>query len=212
MKNLSLAFNIVVLLLIGSLFWLFFSSKKGSDGGDSQNGAGKFASAKGRILKIAHVNVDSLNAKYQCMLDFKREIESRQNSIQADYETKAKALQDEYVIYQQKAQAGTISQVDMDKAQKKMQQEKNVIDNLQRMHEDLLKEAQDREAQILTLVQRYVANYNKKSHFDYILAYAKTGSNILYANDSLDITRDIISGLNTEYTDSLKKVPAAKPH
>jgi outer membrane protein len=212
MKNLSTVLNLVLLVCVGILFFLYFSMKKGSEGSNSQTSASGFASGNGRILRIAHVNVDSLNAKYQCMLDFKREIESRQNSIQNEYDTKAKTLQDEYVAYQQKAQAGTISQVDMDKAQKDMQEKKNVIDNLQRMHDDLLKEAQDRQEKILEIVQRFVANYNKKSHFDYVLAYAKTGSNILLANDSLDITKQVISGLNQQYTDSLRKTDAAKPH
>jgi outer membrane protein len=31
------------------------------------------------------------------------------------------------------------------------------------------------------------------------------GGNVLYANDSLDITQNIITGLNEEYKDSKKK-------
>ncbi len=209
MKNSSTIFNVILLVLIGVLFWLYFSVKKSSDslGGQESNA---YASSKSHALRIAHVNVDSLNAKYQCMLDFKREIESRQNSIQTEYDSKAKVLQEEYASYQQKAQAGSISQVDMEKAQKDMQQKKDVIDNLQRMHDDLIKEAQDRQSKILDIVERYITNYNKKSHFDYVLAYAKAGSNILYANDSLDITKQVISGLNRDYTDSLKKVADTK--
>jgi len=209
MKNSSTIFNVILLVLVGVLFWLYFSVKKSSDNSGSQE-SNAFASSKSHALRVAYVNVDSLNAKYQCMLDFKREIESRQNSIQAEYDSKAKVLQEEYAAYQQKAQAGAISQVDMEKAQKDMQQKKDVIDNLQRMHDDLIKEAQDRQSKILDIVERYIANYNKKSHFDYVLAYAKAGSNILYANDSLDITKQVISGLNRDYTDSLKKVADTK--
>jgi len=212
MKNLSIVFNLILLALIGVLFWLYFSLKKGpaSDTSMPATAVSNMA-GKQRLLHIAHVNVDTLNAKYQLMLDFKREIESRQNSIQAEYDSKAKVLQNEYVSYQQKAQAQTISQVDAEKMQKDLQAKKDELDNLQRRHDDLLKEAQDRNVTILTLVQKYVAGYNKKMHFDYILAFASSGSNILFANDSLDVTKDIVSGLNVQYKDSLQKM-SAKPH
>ncbi len=87
-----------------------------------------------------------------------------------------------------------------------MQAKKDELDNLQRRHDDLVKEAQDRNAKILELVQKFVAGYNKKMHFDYILANASAGTNILFAGDSLDVTKDIVSGLNLQYKDSLQKM------
>ncbi len=210
MKNLSIVFNLLLLALVGVLFWLYFSLKKTSGSDSSMPTAMSNVAGKSRLIRIAHVNVDSLNAKYQMMLDFKREIESRQNSIQMEYESKGKVLQDEYTSYQQKAQAGTISQIDAEKMQKDLQAKKADLDNVQRKLDDLQREAQERNITILGIVQKYVANYNKKMHFDYVLAFAKSGSNILYANDSLDVTKDVISGLNVQYKDSLQR--ASKPH
>jgi len=213
MKNFSTAINLILLMLIGVLFFLYFSLKKSSSSSDNQmpDAKGMSIMNKGKAVRIAHVNVDSLNVKYQCMVDTKRDMESRENSIQMEFANKNKVLQDEYLAYQQKVQSNNISQVDAEKAQKDLQEKKDELDNLQRKHDDLLKEAQDRENVILAIVQKYVANYNKKTHFDYILAYAKTGSNILFANDSLDITKEVVAGLNKEYTDSLQRM-SAKPH
>ena len=210
MKNFSIVFNLLLLALVGVLFWLYFSLKKASGSDSSMPTAMSNSAGKSRLIRIAHVNVDSLNAKYQMMLDFKREIESRQNSIQMEYESKGKVLQDEYANYQQKAQAGTISQIDAEKAQKDIQAKKADLDNIQRKLDDLQREAQERNITILGIVQKYVADYNKKMHFDYVLAFAKSGSNILYANDSLDVTKDVIAGLNVQYKDSLQR--ASKPH
>jgi len=210
MKNISIVFNLLLLALVGVLFWLYFSLKKTSGTDGSMPTAMSNVAGKSRLIRIAHVNVDSLNAKYQMMLDFKREIESRQNSIQMEYESKGKVLQDEYASYQQKAQAGTISQIDAEKVQEDLQAKKADLDNVQRKLDDLQREAQDRNIKILSIVQKYVADYNKKMHFDYVLAFAKSGSNILYANDSLDVTKDVIAGLNVQYKDSLQR--ASKPH
>src|SRR3984957_8176173 len=108
MKNISIVFNLLLLALVGVLFWLYFSLKKTSGTDGSMPTAMSNVAGKSRLIRIAHVNIDSLNAKYQMMLDFKREIESRQNSIQMEYDSKAKVLQNEYVSYQQKMQAQTI--------------------------------------------------------------------------------------------------------
>ena len=44
----------------------------------------------------------------------------------------------------------------------------------------------------------YLKTYNKEKNYTFILGYQK-GGGILFANDSLDITREILDGLNKEY-------------
>jgi outer membrane protein len=46
-------------------------------------------------------------------------------------------------------------------------------------------------------VNNYIKIYNTTKGYDYILT--KIGDNILYANKALDITQDIIDGLNSRY-------------
>jgi outer membrane protein len=214
MKNLSTVFNLVLLVLVGVLFWLYFGLKKSSDGGSSStitNSSVSDNAGKDRLLRIAHVNVDTLNAKYQLMLDFKREVESSENSLQAEYQSKANAFQQQYTAYMQKKQAGAISQVDDEKLQKELQAKKDELDNFQVKRDNLVRQTDEHNAKILDIIRKYVADYNKKMHFDYILANAESGTNILYSSDGLDITKDIVSGLNLQYKDSLQKASAVKP-
>jgi outer membrane protein len=212
MKNLSTVFNLVLLVLVGVLFWLYFGLKK-SSGGDSSstNTSVSDNAGKDRLLRIAHVNVDTLNAKYQLMLDFKREVESSENSLQAEYQSKATTFQQQYTAYMQKKQAGALSQVDDEKLQRELQAKKDELDNFQTKRDNLVRQTDEHNAKILDIVRKYVADYNKKMHFDYILANAQSGTNILYSSDGLDITKDIVSGLNLQYKDSLQKVSAVKP-
>lgn len=211
MKNLSAVFNVILLVLVGILFVLYFSLKKGAGNSQSSETNLTTPSGKQKMLRIAYVNADTINARYQLMTDFKKEIQSRQGALQNEYDAKAKILQDEYTDYQQKAQAGNISQIDAEKKQKDMEQKKAELDNMQGRLDDLMKEVQDRNAQIQQTVEKYIAQYNKKTHFDYVLTYASAGTNILYANDSLDITNEIVKGLNAQYQDSLKNT-SIKPH
>ena len=44
----------------------------------------------------------------------------------------------------------------------------------------------------------YLKEYNKGKNYTFILGYQK-GGGILFANDSLDITAQVLSGLNKQY-------------
>jgi len=51
---------------------------------------------------------------------------------------------------------------------------------------------------------KYLDSNSAQYNYRYVLG-ASFGGNVLYANDSLDITQQVIEGLNAEYQDNLKK-------
>lgn len=204
MKNLSIVLNAILLVLVIILFVMFNNLKK------SMGQEGNIATAgKNRLLKIAYVNVDSINSNYQLMKDFNGEIQQREAQFQEIYSTKAKKLQDEYQAYMQKKQSGNISQVDDEKAQRDMEAKKNELDGMQQQRDELLKEVQERNYELQKKIQKFIAEYNKKSGFDYILGYENVGGAVIYGNDSLDITKPIVTQLNQQYKDSLQKTAPA---
>jgi len=203
MKNLSVALNAILLVLVIILFVMFNNLKKsmGQEGSSTITG--------NKMLRIAYINADSINSGYLLMRDFKNEIQAKQAQMQEVYNEKAKKLQDEYEAFMQKKQSGNISDIDAQKAEQHMQGEKNELDGMQQQQQDLLKEVQDRNIEIQKMVQKYIATYNKTAHFDYVMTYESVGGGILFANDSLDITKPIVSGLNQQYKDSTQKVPSS---
>jgi outer membrane protein len=209
MKNVSIVFNVVLLALVGILFFLYLSLKKAISGNDGGNTKVTLTAGMQKPVRVGYVNADSINTNYALMQDFKKEMQAKQSVLQNEYDTKGRAFQSEYADLQQRSQAGTISQIDADKIQKDLVQKKSVIDNIQANLDQLAREAQEKNQKIENLVEKYVSLYNKKAHFDYVLAYAR-GTNVLYANDSLDITRQVVMGLNQQYKDSLQK-SAVKP-
>lgn len=204
MKNISIVFNVILLALVGILFFLYLSLKKAISGNDGGNTKVTLTAGMQKPVRVGYVNADSINTNYTLMQDFKKEMQAKQSVLQNEYDTKGRAFQSEYADLQQRSQAGTISQIDADKIQKDLVQKKSVIDNIQANLDQLAREAQEKNQKIENLVEKYVSLYNKKAHFDYVLAYAR-GTNVLYANDSLDITRQVVMGLNQQYKDSLQK-------
>lgn len=206
MKNTSLAIHGISLVLIAALFVMYFNLKKSisGDGGASMNTS---IGQKGN-LKIVYVDADSINANYKLMKQFKDEVQQQQAALQAEYENKGRKLQEEYESYQQKAQSGNISQLEAQKVQQDLQSKKAEIDEIQHRQEELVKEVQDKNVAIQLKIDNYVAQMNKKLHYDYVLGYTSAGGSVMLVNDSLDITRMILQGLNKEYTDSIQKAGA----
>jgi outer membrane protein len=44
----------------------------------------------------------------------------------------------------------------------------------------------------------YIQEYNSNAKYDFILT--KMGGNMLYSNEGLDITKDVVKGLNAKYS------------
>ena len=57
-------------------------------------------------------------------------------------------------------------------------------------------------------IQHYLAKYNKDKNYSLILS--KAGDNILMGNQRLDITADVINGLNKHYKPAAKKADEQK--
>ena len=51
-------------------------------------------------------------------------------------------------------------------------------------------------------IQAFLRSYNKTKKYDYVLV--KAGDNMLIANPKMDITKEVIKGLNKRYKKSRK--------
>jgi outer membrane protein len=208
MKNLSIALNAILLVLVIILFVMFNNMKKSI----GQDGSSESTGGKNKLLRIAYVNADSINGSYLLMKDFNNEIQEKESQFQEAYNAKAKKLQDEYQAYMQKKQAGNTSQLDDQKAEQDLQAKKNELDGMQQQRDELVKDVQERNFELQKKIQRFIVAYNKKAKFDYILGYENVGGSLLYGNDSLDITKPIVSGLNQQYKDSIQNASTGAKH
>ena len=207
MKNLSITLNAILLVLVIILFVMFNNLKKNMGDENTGNSVGK-----NKLLRIAYVNADSINASYLLMKDFNNEIQQKEGQFQEEYNVQAKKLQDEYEAYMKKKQTGNTSQLDDQKAEQELGAKKSELDEMQQQREELVKEVQERNFQLQKKIQRFIIEYNKKAKFDYILGYENVGGSLLYGNDSLDVTKPIVSGLNQQYKDSIQKASSGVKH
>ena len=87
-----------------------------------------------------------------------------------------------------------------------MQEQQKIVDLRDRYSADLQQQEYELNVMLLDSVTNFLKRYNARYKFDYILGYNK-GGNIFLANDTLNITSDVIREINQEF---FSKHPEAK--
>jgi outer membrane protein len=202
MKNLSLILNAVLLVAVGVLFFLHFSGNKTAASVNDST-----ASTLTGDLKIAFINSDSVLEHYEFLKANRVVLEEKNKKIEQEYRNRAQGLQNEITAYQRNVTNMTLGQVkaveeDLGKKQQNLQMYQQTISQ-QLMQEEakLNKELYDR-------VTAYLKKYASEKNLHVVLKYDPT-SDLLFAGEALDVSKDVINGLNDEY--KLEKTkPAVK--
>ncbi|MGN6476500.1 MAG: OmpH family outer membrane protein, partial [Flavipsychrobacter sp.] len=127
----------------------------------------------------------------------KKKFEKRQADMMAELERSAQQIQNDYIAMQRKMQAGTLTPAEKDAGEKRlMQMEESYRTRKDALQVQLVKEQDEFNKKLQAELDAFLAEYNKDKKFDYILSYSKGGS-IMFANKSLDITEDVLKGMNT---------------
>lgn len=206
-KNVSILLNIVLLIAVAVLYYFHFSAcNKTCDAGIS--GTDSVSISKPIVIspkdikasKIVYINSDILNEKYDFVKDLTASAQSRQQKLESAYQSKAQKLQADYADFQQKASQGLLSENQSNAAQEDLMKRKESLDQMETQLQALVEEIQKSNEEVRKTVIDYVKEYNKNGLYNYILTYTEgPGGVIILANDSLDITNEIIEGLNAQY-------------
>jgi outer membrane protein len=198
MKHLPIVFSSLALLGVLILGGMKLSEKKPRKKTVQKASESTTAELLASGAKVGFVDIDTLEANYDYFKKKKSEFETRQKNIDTELEKLAKSIQTEYEGLQRRAQAGTLSESEGEAAQQRlMQRQQDLESKRQNMGSSFLKDQEAFNKEIYDLLHAYIEKYNEEAGYDFILSYSKDGS-ILYANYDLDITRDIIQGMNDE--------------
>ena len=144
------------------------------------------------------MNIDTLKLYHELFADLEERMTSEQRKAKRQFAAKQQQFQTELQNFQRRAQGGLVSQKEMEqkgqefrlKEQELMVQERNLSQGLAITEQDLLKEW----FETLTV---YLEEYNKDKGYQIIFPY-QAGA-FLYVNNALDITSEVLEGLNEKY-------------
>ncbi|MBP5506271.1 MAG: OmpH family outer membrane protein [Prevotella sp.] len=156
-------------------------------------------------LKIAFIEVDSIMTQYNFCKDYSKILEKRGNNIQSSLASMERNLEAAIKNFQNKAQNnGFKSQSEYESQQAAIQrQQEQYVAARDRLAGELHSETDKFNAALHDSIEHFIAQYNKDKKYSLILT--KQGDNILYGDKSLDITNEVVAGLNKAYKSKPKE-------
>lgn len=155
-------------------------------------------------LKIAYVEMDSLITQYQLYKDYEEELTRKGTNIQSTLAQKQRTLEQHAAAMQKKYESnGFTTRDELERAQNNIQAEQQQLQELaDRLQTDFAQEQARVNQEARDSIQAFLRSYNKTKKYDYVLV--KAGDNMLVANPKMDITKEVIKGLNKRYRKSHK--------
>jgi outer membrane protein len=191
MKNLSLILSIVLLVAVGVLYYLHFSKGKTNA---SANGV---SSSVPSDVKIAFINSDSVLKHYEYLVVNRKTLELKTQKLEQEFRNRAQGLQNEIANYQRSVNNLTLSQAKaLEEDLGKKQQ------NLQLYQQSLSQQVSDEEGklnkELYDRITSFLKTYGTEKGLQLVLKY-DPASDVLFGGEALNITPDVINGLNELY-------------
>ena len=203
MKNLSLILNGILAIAVAILFYQVHSLKSS---GIQEISAPSDLAVKPIITsnttladsKIAYINTDSINEHYAYIADFTKVIRAKKSNLEAQLQGMTAKFQQEYEAFQQSAQAGIAPQAELMKTEENLKRQQQDLANKELQMQNLGVELEEKNAELNKNVKDFLKVFNN-GRFDYVMSYSDLMPTILLTNPKLDITPQVLQGLNAEY-------------
>lgn len=154
---------------------------------------------------IVYIQMDSLINQYDMFNDLKSEIEAKVQAIDDDLRKKGNALEKSVQDFQNKLNKGLLTRSQAETQQQELIEREQSLRNLTAQKQ---LEMQEEEAvmirKVMDAIQTYLTEYNKTHNYALILTTSASTNTVIVGNPSLDITADVLTGLNAEYIKSKK--------
>lgn len=185
---------VAIIALVVALIGLF---KNGNNDNTANTKVGKIVQSGN--MKIAYINTDTIMAKYTMAVEMQKELKAKQTSLENSLKNQYTQLQKEEQEYLKTGQNLTLTQ---QKAKEKefQQREQQLSQAMQQQPAQFQQEVAAQNEKLLNAVLAFVNDYNAKhDKYNIILSYSKYNGPTLYIDKGLDITDEIVKGLNEEY-------------
>jgi outer membrane protein len=191
-KNLSLILNAILIIAVGILYFLHFSTGHGS-----RNGAAGNISMAGTDIPIAYIIEDSIMNHYDLSKDLEGQLNRKQTDLESAYQSRAQNLQQEIDNYRRRA--GTLAPRDAQAIENELtQKQQNLYQYQQSLNQEMVEEQNKINDELYSHVTSFLSDYAVSKGYRIILNLQR-GSGMLYGANTLNVTEDVIKGLNEKY-------------
>lgn len=195
MKQFSIALNVLLLLAVGYLYYVHFSSSSTGQAKAAALPAAAHKPVSGGHVNIAYVDLDSLNEKIHFIRDKRKELESEQKAIETEWENGYRNLENQKNNFLKKGNA--ITQQEAEVFQESLLRQQQQVDGRkqsanQKLGEKSYKFMDDMQKQL----KAFLNEYNADRNYQYILTTGTGLDYLVYKDSSMNITDDVVNGMN----------------
>lgn len=147
---------------------------------------------------IVYVNSDSLLNNYEYFKDVRSKFQEKSKKAQVDLNAKGTAFQREVAEYQKGAQTMSADQRAATEERLARKQQELAAYN-QNAGSALQNEEAAENEKLYNKVSDYLKSYAKEKGYKMVLTYSKGNPTVLFADPSLEITKEVVAGLNEAY-------------
>lgn len=150
-------------------------------------------------LKIAYVDIDTLLINYDLWNDLNEEMIRKEENVRTTLNEKAKDLENDFAEFERKLNNnGFVTRERAESEQSRILKKRQDLEELQeRLSNELTVENNKNNILFRDSINAYIKEYNKAKGYNIILS--RLGDNILYIDGGMNITKEVIDGLNARY-------------
>ena len=155
---------------------------------------------------IVYVQIDSLIVQYDMFNDLKNEFEGKAQKVQDELNRKGRKLESDIKNFENSVQKGLMTRSAAESKQQellKRQQDLNTL--MQQKQAELLEEESVMNNQVMYAINTYLEKYNEEKKFSLIFTTSGATNTIIIGNKALNVTAEVVKGLNAEYIKKKKK-------
>lgn len=197
MKKTSLILSIASMVIAVAACVLSVSGKNGKAEAQGEESEGIAAGS------IVYFDFDRVLEEYDLANDRRSALQTKMQNIEQELKKKQNRLERDQKTFQDKMNKGILTtSVANEQYQKLQQQAAAFQEEYNARQQEMAEEQQAMMNEITDAVQTFVDSYNEDKQYDIIIAFQKQlnmAYPIVSANAGLDITDEIIEGLNAEY-------------
>jgi outer membrane protein len=205
MKNVSIIVNIVLAIAIALLYVLHFSNKEANVKDDNQlTNESKTDVMISSEFSAAWVNIDSVFNNFDMYFDMRKDLEEKGKKMETEMNNRTRVLEKEMMEFQNKAQKGLLLRSEIQQKQQELAEKEQ---ELYRFRDELrmkfAEEEQVKLRQIQHTITEFLNEYNKDKGY-YLILSSTFGGPLLYGHPAIDITPEVLKGLNDKYVSARK--------
>lgn len=153
--------------------------------------------------KIVYVNSDSLLNNYEYFKEVRSKFEEKAKKAQSNLQSKGNAFQKEVAAYQKNA--GTMSAEQRANTEERLARKQEELGKLnQNASSSLAQEEAEENEKLYNRVADFLKKHAQKKGYKLVLTYSTSNPTVLYADKSLEVTQEVVDGLNAEYKENKK--------